>query len=71
MAQIDKLTFRIRYRWWFRWLFMPMFETCYGLQLMFIDIDAKPNDDWLDKWYRRGVYLEFVDAETFERETGA
>lgn len=63
----SQIVIEVRLRWWFKWLFFPLLCLTLFLCRLF-DPTVCPRQDWLDKWFERGVVF-LLDGEKINIKT--
>lgn len=51
---------KVTFSWWFIYLYLPGLQFMNSIVVNYINIDAKPNQEKLDKMIRRAAKFEIV-----------
>ena len=54
------INLEIKFRWWFRYLYIPIFITYLTIIRLLFDKDAMPDRDILSKWVKKGTVIKVV-----------
>ena len=53
-----ELKVKIKYRWWFKLIYLPLLFKLIGFVRLHINADIDPNMDRVEYWVKKGIKLE-------------